>query len=139
MDATGTFDIGCTSMTPEDTMRRIDELHLQHPFAGARMLRDLLRRFAPDLTFDPMICADDVTAAKPAPEGLLTIQQRRPGKKLLYVGDTVDDARCARAAGVPFFGIAARTHTKRDELVRLFERESAVAIFENINEIEGSL
>jgi HTH-like domain len=25
-------------------MRRIDELHLQYPFAGARMLRDLLRR-----------------------------------------------------------------------------------------------
>lgn len=25
-------------------MRRIDELHLQLPFAGSRMLRDLLRR-----------------------------------------------------------------------------------------------
>ena len=25
-------------------MRRIDELHLEHPFAGARMLRDMLRR-----------------------------------------------------------------------------------------------
>ena len=25
-------------------MRRIDELHLEHPFAGSRMLRDLLRR-----------------------------------------------------------------------------------------------
>lgn len=25
-------------------MRRLDELHLDHPFAGARMLRDLLRR-----------------------------------------------------------------------------------------------
>jgi putative transposase len=25
-------------------MRRIDELHLDHPFAGAWMLRDLLRR-----------------------------------------------------------------------------------------------
>jgi putative transposase len=24
--------------------RRLDELHLEHPFAGARMLRDLLRR-----------------------------------------------------------------------------------------------
>ena len=24
-------------------MRRIDELHLEHPFAGARMLRDMLR------------------------------------------------------------------------------------------------
>jgi len=26
-----------------DLMRRIDELHLNHPFAGSRMLRDLLR------------------------------------------------------------------------------------------------
>ena len=25
-------------------MRRIDELHLEHPFAGSRMLRDLPRR-----------------------------------------------------------------------------------------------
>ena len=25
-------------------MRRIDELHLEYPFAGSRMLRDLLRR-----------------------------------------------------------------------------------------------
>ena len=25
-------------------MRRIDEIHLEHPFAGARMLRDMLRR-----------------------------------------------------------------------------------------------
>jgi putative transposase len=25
-------------------MRRIDELHLDYPFAGSRMLRDLLRR-----------------------------------------------------------------------------------------------
>jgi putative transposase len=27
-----------------DLMRRIDELHLEHPFAGSRMLRDLLNR-----------------------------------------------------------------------------------------------
>ena len=25
-------------------MRRMDELHLEYPFAGARMLRDLLKR-----------------------------------------------------------------------------------------------
>jgi putative transposase len=33
--------------TPEAVlalMRRIDELHLEHPFAGSRMLRDMLRR-----------------------------------------------------------------------------------------------
>jgi putative transposase len=30
---------------PEDLalMRRIDELHLEHPFAGSRMLRDMLK------------------------------------------------------------------------------------------------
>jgi len=35
-----------TPVSAEDLalMRRIDELHLAHPFAGARMLRDLLRR-----------------------------------------------------------------------------------------------
>ena len=32
------------SVTDLALMRRIDELHLDHPFAGARMLRDLLRR-----------------------------------------------------------------------------------------------
>ena len=86
-----------------------------------------------------MICADDVTAAKPAPEGLLAIQQKRPGQKLWYVGDTVDDARCARAAAVPFIGIAARTHTKRDELISLFQQEGAIAILENVNQIEEAL
>ena len=30
-------------------MRRIDELHLEHPFAGARMLRDMLRREGRDI------------------------------------------------------------------------------------------
>ena len=32
--------------SPEDLalMRRVDELHLEYPFAGARMLRDMLRR-----------------------------------------------------------------------------------------------
>ena len=31
-----------TSVADLALMRRIDELHLEHPFAGARMLRDLL-------------------------------------------------------------------------------------------------
>ncbi|MGZ3689399.1 MAG: HAD-IA family hydrolase [Bdellovibrionota bacterium] len=98
-----------------------------------------LRRFAPSVVFDPIVCADDVAAAKPAPDGLLAIQQSKPKQQLWYVGDTVDDARCARAAAVPFIGIAAHTHTKRDKLIALFEQEKAVAILENINEIEGAL
>jgi HAD superfamily hydrolase (TIGR01548 family) len=98
-----------------------------------------LRRFAPGIRFDPSLYADEIATGKPAPDGLLEIQRQRPSSKLLYVGDTVDDARCARAAGVPFIGIAARSHTKRDELIALLEREHAIAILENINEIEGAL
>lgn len=98
-----------------------------------------LRRFAPDLTFDPMLCADHVTNSKPHPEGLLTIKALKPNAKLWYVGDTVDDARSARAAGVPFIGIAARNHSRRDEILELFAQENAVAVFETINEMEPVL
>lgn len=98
-----------------------------------------LKRFAPDFSFDPLLCAEHVTKAKPDPEGLLAIQGRHPGRQLWYVGDTVDDARAARAAGVPFIGIAARGHSRRDEILRLFQEEKAVAVFENVNEIEGAL
>jgi len=98
-----------------------------------------LNRFAPDCPFDPLLCAEHVTNSKPAPDGLLHIQRLNPGRKLWYVGDTVDDARSARAAGVPFIGIAARTHSRRNEILRLFKEEEAVAIFENVNEIEGAL
>ena len=98
-----------------------------------------LNRFASDLRFDPIICSDDVVNGKPAPDGLHSIQRMKPGRKLIYVGDTVDDARSASAAGAPFIGIAAESHSRRGDLVKLFEREKALAIIENINEIEGAL
>jgi len=98
-----------------------------------------LKRFAPSVTFDPLLCAEHVANSKPAPDGLLTIQRMKPGRKLWYVGDTVDDARSARAAQVPFIGIAAQNHSRRDEIIRLFQAEQAVAIFENVNEIEAAL
>ena len=98
-----------------------------------------LKRFAPGLTFEPLLCAEHVANSKPAPDGLLTIQRMKPGRKLWYVGDTVDDARSARAAGVPFIGIAAQNHSRRDEIIRLFQEEQAVAILENVNEVETAL
>ncbi len=98
-----------------------------------------LRRFAPRVTFDPILCADEITVGKPAPDGLIEIQRRKPDRRLWYVGDTVDDARCARAAGVPFIGVAAQSHSKRDALVDLFRAENAVTVVENVNEIEEAL
>ena len=42
--ATAYYQATPVSATALALMRRIDALHLDHPFAGARMLRDPLRR-----------------------------------------------------------------------------------------------
>jgi len=94
-----------------------------------------LRRFANGLVFDPLIGADDVANAKPAPDGLLMIQKMFPGREMWYIGDTVDDARSARRAGVPFFGIAAPGVSQRGRLLELFEEENALAVLEDINQL----
>jgi HAD superfamily phosphatase len=65
----------------------------------------------------------------------LKIAALRPERKLLYVGDTVDDARCARAANVPFIGIAAPASPRREELLDLLNREGAIQVLGDINEI----
>src|ERR1700730_4548928 len=71
--------------------------------------------------FSMIVAADDVENGKPHPEGLLKIAARHPRKQLLYVGDTVDDARSARAAYVPFIGVAGLETPSRDELVALLQ------------------
>lgn len=98
-----------------------------------------LKRFAPDLSFTPLMCADDVTCVKPHPEGLMKIAERHPGERLLYFGDVVDDARASRAAGVPFVGVVEARRPNRDEAIAQLNGEAAVAIIENINQIEGVL
>lgn len=90
-----------------------------------------LRRFAPSLVFDPIIAMEDVVAHKPDPEGLLRIENRA-----YYVGDTVDDARAARAAKVPFIGIAAPANPLYIDLVFLFQEEGAYAIVDDINYLD---
>src|SRR3984957_5345736 len=82
-----------------------------------------------------LVTATDVEREKPAPDGLLKIAALHPSKKLLYIGDTVDDARCAKAAYVPFIGVAARHSPRRDDLVKLLNMEGAIQVIEDINEI----
>ncbi len=110
-------------------------------FTG-RMRREAqitLQRCAPLLRFDPIIGMEDVAAHKPAPEGLLKIAAGAGGRKIWYIGDTVDDARCARAAAMPFIGIASPNSPRRDELVSLFQTENAVAVLDDINQLESVL
>jgi HAD superfamily phosphatase len=101
--------------------------------------RFTLNRFAPSLHFHPIIGMEDVTQLKPAPEGLLKIAAASNGRQTWYVGDTVDDAQSARGAGVPFIGIASAQSPKRAELISVFRAESAIAILEDINQLESVL
>lgn len=94
-----------------------------------------LQRFGAGVVFYPVITTDDVVHGKPHPEGLLKIAERCPGQALWFIGDTVDDARSARAAGVRFIGVAATDSPRRDELLRLFEQEQAFAVVEDINRL----
>jgi HAD superfamily hydrolase (TIGR01548 family) len=106
------------------------------PREEARMT---LVRFAPHLEFDPVVGAEDVRNGKPAPDGLLAIAAIAGTGRIWYVGDTVDDARSARAAGVPFIGIASEANPRRTELKSLFVAEDAVAILDDINQLESVL
>ncbi len=97
-----------------------------------------LTRFAPDL-FDPVVGTDDVTTPKPAPDGLLLIKSRVPHSRLFYLGDTVDDANSASAAGVPFIGIAGAATPRRDETIAALKQQGALTVLESINELEGAI
>ncbi len=93
-----------------------------------------LNRFAPELTFEPVIGMYDVANHKPAPDGLLAA-----GEAAFYIGDSVDDARSARAAKVPFIGIAAPSNPRYIDLIFLFHEIGAYAIIDDINYLEEVL
>ncbi len=97
-----------------------------------------LKRFAPDL-FAPIVGADDVVNTKPAPDGLLKVLRMIPHEQVWYIGDTVDDARSAGAAKVPFVGIASASSPRRDELVALLNAEGAIAVVDDINQLENAI
>jgi HAD superfamily hydrolase (TIGR01548 family) len=98
-----------------------------------------LQRFATNLNFDVVVGDDDVSNPKPAPDGLRMIAAQFPDRKLWYIGDTVDDARSARSAGVPFIGIAERGNPRYEDVVRLLNQEKAVSVLESINQLETVL
>ena len=71
-------------------------------------LAHTLRRFSTGKYFRRIVTMDDVARQKPDPEGLLRILRGRPPETALYLGDNVDDAIAARAAGIPFIGVLPR-------------------------------
>ena len=69
---------------------------------------DLFEKTGHDGLVDFIVGGEDVTAAKPDPEGLLLAIGRASGggkSEVLYVGDSVGDAATAQAAGTDFAGV----------------------------------
>lgn len=111
-------------------------IYTGRPMRSARLA---VERFAAGIGFDPILTSDDVENLKPAPDGLLKLAELLPGAEMIYVGDNVDDAQCARLAGVPFIGIAAPDRHRRADIERLFEAEGALAVVGGVEELEGVL
>lgn len=119
----------------------LERLAANHPLAiftgRPRQELDLtLHRYARSVPWTMIVADGDVPNAKPAADGLQAILAAHPTDMLYYVGDTVDDARSARAAGVRFIGVA---HEGSEDLRELLLREGAANVIRNINEIEPLL
>ena len=100
--------------------------------------RVTLGRFAPGV-FEMVVGSDDVKASKPDPEGLFKIRAAIPHTRVLYLGDTVDDARSARAAAVPFIGIVGPDTPRREESVAALINNGAAVVLDSINQMEEHL
>jgi HAD superfamily phosphatase len=122
-------------------LERLSRRHSLCIFTG-RMgfeARISLDRFVPQIPWSLIVADDNVARSKPAPDGLLDIMAAHPQKPVTYVGDTVDDARSAMAAGVRFVGIAHSSNPRRQEVVKLLVDNGAVAVLENVNQLETAL
>ncbi len=98
-----------------------------------------LQRYSDSVKFEPIITDELVANPKPAPDGLELIKQHYPGKRLWYLGDTVDDARSARSAGVPFVGVSMKANPRHTEIAKTLYDGGAFTVIENVNEIEALL
>jgi len=96
-----------------------------------------LERYARDVSFRPIVTDELVANPKPAPDGLELIKQEYPDQQIWYLGDTVDDARSAQTAGVPFIGVAMPASSRPIENANLLRGFGAFAVLSDINELEA--
>lgn len=78
-----------------------------------RRIREVLARDGLLDVFDVIVGGEDVSRLKPNPEGLRAALGRLRSEHVLYVGDSVTDARAAKAASLPFVAVLTGT-TPRD-------------------------
>ena len=98
-----------------------------------------LGRHAPEIRFHPLVTDELVKNPKPAPDGLELIMHEYPNQTIWYLGDTVDDARSAASAGVPFLGVSTPHNPRQAEITGLLRECGAFNVLEDVNELETLL
>jgi phosphoglycolate phosphatase-like HAD superfamily hydrolase len=76
---------------------------------------------------------------KPDPEGLHKILGQRDPAKALYLGDNIDDALAARAAGVVFAAIISAGEHNYRKRAAAFRELGAVALLPRAAAVNGLL
>ena len=97
-------------------------------------LEAILEKFQIKDLVDMIVGSNNVTTPKPAPDGIHKVLQEMNLKKeeILYVGDSIVDAKTAENAGVKFAAVLTGTTAKED-----LEKYQNVCIAQNLEEIYG--
>lgn len=92
-------------------------------------IESILEKYQEKGLFDIIIGGDSVKHPKPDPEGLLQVLEiwGMSKEEVLYVGDSLVDARTAQAAGVDFAGVTTGTTTKE-----ALEQYPNIGIFDKV-------
>ena len=90
-------------------------------------IEQILKKFSAEQLVDVIIGAEDVKADKPAPEGLLAAISILKADSVLYVGDSVVDAKTAANAGVDFAAVLTGATAKAD-----FDSYNTICVVEDL-------
>lgn len=98
----------------------------------APVVSAVLERDSVAAAVDVVVGRNDVALLKPSPEGILRACKALsvPCERCIYAGDSADDIRAAREAGMPGFGI--RHGMSSDQELR---RAGAAAVFDGLGEL----
>lgn len=86
-------------------------------------------------SFRKVITMDDARK-KPHPDGLHTILGQRAPKSALYLGDNIDDALAAKAAGVPFMAILPKAAFDYRQRANSFRELGALTLLERARDLD---
>jgi len=101
-------------------------------------IKDTFGRWAGGECFRTVVTMDEAER-KPDPEGLLMILVGRDPRSAVYLGDNIDDALAAKAAGVSFIGILPKAAFDYRQRAKEFRELGALALLERARDLDGLL